>query len=129
VWLDHLVCGGKSRRKPVFSRLGGEMAPTVTGQPLRTRVYVDGYNLYYGCLKGTPYKWLDLLKLFEQQILPSILIPGTARTSLLLPTAIKFFTADILGILFLVGIEGEDRQCRGSNNLAARLPGNPDLEA
>jgi hypothetical protein len=23
-------------------------------------VYVDGFNLYYGCLKGTPYKWLDL---------------------------------------------------------------------
>ena len=27
---------------------------------LRTNVYVDGFNLYYGCLKGTPYKWLDL---------------------------------------------------------------------
>ncbi|MDH2423898.1 NYN domain-containing protein [Sphaerisporangium sp. TRM90804] len=25
-----------------------------------TNVYVDGFNLYYGCLKGTPYKWLDL---------------------------------------------------------------------
>jgi uncharacterized LabA/DUF88 family protein len=23
-------------------------------------LYVDGFNLYYGCLKGTPYKWLDL---------------------------------------------------------------------
>jgi hypothetical protein len=23
-------------------------------------VYVDGFNLFYGCLKGTPYKWLDL---------------------------------------------------------------------
>jgi len=27
---------------------------------LRTNVYVDGFNLCYGCLKGTPYKWLDL---------------------------------------------------------------------
>lgn len=27
---------------------------------LRTNVYIDGFNLYYGCLKGTPYKWLDL---------------------------------------------------------------------
>ncbi len=27
---------------------------------MRTNVYVDGFNLYYGCLKGTPYKWLDL---------------------------------------------------------------------
>lgn len=27
---------------------------------LRTRVYIDGFNLYYGCLKGTPHKWLDV---------------------------------------------------------------------
>jgi uncharacterized LabA/DUF88 family protein len=26
-------------------------------------VYIDGFNLYYGCLKGTPYKWLNLSKL------------------------------------------------------------------
>ena len=26
---------------------------------MRTRVYIDGFNLYYGCLKGTPAKWLD----------------------------------------------------------------------
>jgi uncharacterized LabA/DUF88 family protein len=24
------------------------------------RVYIDGFNLYYGALKGTPLKWLDL---------------------------------------------------------------------
>lgn len=27
---------------------------------MRTIVYVDGLNLYYGCLKGTSFKWLDL---------------------------------------------------------------------
>ncbi|MEU8251637.1 NYN domain-containing protein [Nonomuraea sp. NPDC048916] len=27
---------------------------------MRVNVYVDGFNLYYGCLKGTSYKWLDL---------------------------------------------------------------------
>jgi len=26
---------------------------------MRTRVYIDGFNLYYGCLKGQPYKWLN----------------------------------------------------------------------
>ena len=26
---------------------------------MRTRVYIDGFNLYYGCLKGTPAKWLN----------------------------------------------------------------------
>lgn len=27
---------------------------------MRTRVYIDGYNLYYACLRRSPYKWLDL---------------------------------------------------------------------
>jgi 6-hydroxy-3-succinoylpyridine 3-monooxygenase len=40
---------------------------------LRTRVYIDGYNLYYGSLRNTSYKWLDILKLFGDEILPSIL--------------------------------------------------------
>ncbi len=25
-----------------------------------TNVYVDGFNFYYGAVKGTPYKWLDI---------------------------------------------------------------------
>ena len=31
----------------------------------RTTVYIDGYNLYYGLLKGTPYKWLDPMRLVK----------------------------------------------------------------
>lgn len=27
---------------------------------MRTNVYVDGFNLYYGSLKDGPYRWLDL---------------------------------------------------------------------
>ena len=30
---------------------------------MNTNVYVDAFNLYYGCLRGTPYKWLDLAAL------------------------------------------------------------------
>ncbi len=30
----------------------------------RTTIYIDGFNLYYGCLKRTSYKWLDLKALF-----------------------------------------------------------------
>ncbi len=30
---------------------------------MRTSVYIDGLNLYYGALKGTPFKWLDPIKL------------------------------------------------------------------
>ncbi|MEW5983503.1 MAG: NYN domain-containing protein [Acidobacteriota bacterium] len=26
---------------------------------------MDGFNLYYGAVKGTPHKWLDLQRLFE----------------------------------------------------------------
>ena len=33
------------------------------GADVRTRVYVDGFNLYYGALKGTPFKWLDPVRL------------------------------------------------------------------
>lgn len=28
-------------------------------------VYIDGFNLYYGALKKTPYKWLDIAKLAQ----------------------------------------------------------------
>ncbi len=31
----------------------------------RTIVYVDGFNLYYGAVRGTPNKWLDLSKYFR----------------------------------------------------------------
>jgi hypothetical protein len=33
--------------------------------PTRTIVYVDGFNLYYGALKHTPYRWLNLQRYFE----------------------------------------------------------------
>jgi uncharacterized LabA/DUF88 family protein len=31
----------------------------------RAIVYVDGFNLYYGALKGTPHRWLDLATLAD----------------------------------------------------------------
>lgn len=31
--------------------------------PRLTNVYVDGFNLYYGCVKGTPNKWLNIAEL------------------------------------------------------------------
>ena len=34
-------------------------SPTCT----RARVYVDGFNLYYGALRGTPFKWLNPVRL------------------------------------------------------------------
>lgn len=32
---------------------------------MRTYIYVDGFNLYYGSVKGTPYKWLNIQKLCQ----------------------------------------------------------------
>ncbi|TAN53479.1 MAG: NYN domain-containing protein [Methylococcaceae bacterium] len=36
---------------------------------MRTIVFVDGYNLYYGLLRKSPYKWLDLFALFQHYVL------------------------------------------------------------
>lgn len=36
----------------------------------RTIVYIDGFNLYYGAVKGTMHKWLDLVALC-QRLLPN----------------------------------------------------------
>jgi uncharacterized LabA/DUF88 family protein len=55
----------------------------VEDHAVRTYVYVDAFNLYYGALKGTPYKWLDL------QALCRVMIPKNAVN------CIKYFTARI----------------------------------
>lgn len=54
---------------------------------LRTIVYVDGYNLYYGCLKHTDYKWLDLMSFFKK-----ILHEQNPAIEII---TVKYFTADI----------------------------------
>jgi uncharacterized LabA/DUF88 family protein len=48
---------------------------------MKSVVYVDGFNLYYGAVKGTPYKWLDIASLC-QALLPKSQI-----------VQIKYFTA------------------------------------
>ena len=53
---------------------------------MRTIVYVDGFNLYFGCLKNTPWKWLDLVSLSEGALHPKHEI-----------VAVKYFTAKVLG--------------------------------
>ena len=34
--------------------------------PTRAIVYIDGFNFYYGELKNTPYKWLDIQAMAER---------------------------------------------------------------
>ena len=35
---------------------------------MKTIIYVDGYNLFYGCLKHSLDKWLDIQKLLFDRI-------------------------------------------------------------
>ena len=35
---------------------------------MQVRVYVDGFNLHYGAVKGTSYKWLNLVELARQLV-------------------------------------------------------------
>ena len=37
---------------------------------MRTFLYVDGFNRYYGAIKGTSWKWLDLSTLFAKVLQP-----------------------------------------------------------
>jgi uncharacterized LabA/DUF88 family protein len=37
--------------------------------PAKTAVYIDGYNLYYGRLRGTAFKWLDVVALFDNLLI------------------------------------------------------------
>ncbi len=36
--------------------------------PIITNVYVDTFNLYYGLLKGSSYRWLDIKKLCQTEL-------------------------------------------------------------
>jgi uncharacterized LabA/DUF88 family protein len=39
-------------------------------RPLRANIYVDGFNLFYGCLRKTDFRWLDIGALC-QRLVPS----------------------------------------------------------
>jgi uncharacterized LabA/DUF88 family protein len=52
----------------------------------RTIVYVDGFNMYYGVVSKTAYKWLNLKAIFR-----SILKPDNQIV------AIKYYTANVTG--------------------------------
>ena len=53
---------------------------------MRTRVYVDGFNLFYGALKGTPFKWVDPVRL------ATLLVPRGYTIDRL-----RYFTARVSG--------------------------------
>jgi len=52
---------------------------------VKSIIYVDGFNLFYGLLKGSNYKWLDIQKYFEYLRTDDNII------------TIKYFTTEISG--------------------------------
>lgn len=51
---------------------------------MRTIAYVDGFNLYFGALRKTPHRWLNLQRLVELHLMPRNQLVG-----------IKYFTAKL----------------------------------
>lgn len=70
---------------------------------MKTIIYVDGYNLFYDCLKHSEDKWLDLQELLFKRIV----IPQSPSSELL---KIKFFTADIKAKVASKGQEASHSQ-------------------
>jgi uncharacterized LabA/DUF88 family protein len=80
--------------------------------PKKTVVYIDGYNLYYGRLRGTPFKWLDVVSLFE-----AILAQRDQNESL---ERVNLFTAHALATFATNGTASVDAQSRYHRALKAR---------
>jgi len=52
--------------------------------PVKTNIYVDGFNFYFGCVKGTPFKWLNIAELCR------LSLPGHYHIH-----RIRYFTAHV----------------------------------
>jgi len=76
---------------PVVSTAGcgasSEAPAFLSSRPVRTYVYVDGFNLFYRALKGTPAKWLDPMAPFRRVLQPRHRI-----------VCIEYFTARVRGL-------------------------------
>ena len=81
----------------------------------RTTVYIDGYNFYYSRLRGTPYKWLDLVALFRDQILKPQLPDSPLNT-------VKYFTAPAMAKFATHGAGSVTAQNEYHRALKAKYP-------
>lgn len=81
---------------------------------MQTIVYIDGYNFYFGLLKNTAYKWLDVVALVKHICHiqnPEIEIFG-----------VKFFTAPIITRVSSKGDQAQHAQQTYHRALKARYP-------
>lgn len=79
---------------------------------MRTAFFVDGYNLYYGVLHGSPYKWLDL-----PALLSAILHIQDPTVEL---SSVSYSTSPVIARLATRGQASNDAQSRYIRALQAR---------
>ncbi|MBS9780713.1 MAG: NYN domain-containing protein [Moraxellaceae bacterium] len=69
---------------------------------MKTNIYIDGYNLFYGCLKHSDDKWLDLCQLFT-----TIIKQQNPQAEI---SIIYFFTANIKSKIATHGQQAQQAQ-------------------
>ena len=79
----------------------------------RTIVFIDGFNLYYSRLRGTPFKWLDVVTLFRDGILKT----QDPHTSLV---GVRYFTAPVKASYASHGVASEQAQTQYHRALNTR---------
>lgn len=67
-----------------FTGKGSVPSRPVRGPKQRIIFYIDGFNLYYGSLRGQPHRWLDLEALCNQYVKQGYEL-----------VAVKYFTAKV----------------------------------
>jgi uncharacterized LabA/DUF88 family protein len=82
----------------------------------KTIIYIDGYNLYYSRLKGTPHKWLDVVALFRDHIV----MPQNPQAQAI---AVKFFTSPVKASYARHGQASEHAQTQYHRALQAKHGG------
>lgn len=82
---------------------------------MKTAIYIDGYNLYYGRLRNTKFKWLDVVALFSNMALT---IEPRSEVN-----AVKFFTAPALTKFARHGSESMKARNDYHRALEAKYPG------
>lgn len=69
---------------------------------MRTAFFIDGYNLYYGLLANTEYKWLNI---------PSLLTHiARVENPACEPVSFQYFTAPVSPKLASKGIKSKEAQ-------------------
>lgn len=90
------------------------MFPSGSLSSRSTAIYIDGYNLYYGRLRGTPFKWLDVV-----QLSGAILAQRDQSEEL---SMVKLFTANALARFATHGSASVNAQSSYHRALKLRNP-------